>query len=160
MEDFFKKVKPEHLLNFLVGIILGLLIILCFKQLRLSNTQQSILDKIKADLNRKKLDAVKSQTKNTLQSILDKIKADLEGKKLDAVKSQTKNTFPLKKGSTGEEVAALHKYLIDDYGAEIGAGEINEKLFGETTFDLVKTHLKRDKISENYFNKAILITNY
>lgn len=94
MEDFLKKIKTEDIINFLVGIVLGFMIAYWFRQLRICNKQMEVLD-----LEKELLDA----------QVEVFIKAN---KPLEEAETEVKpiKVFPLKKGSKGKEVAALHEY--------------------------------------------------
>lgn len=69
--------------------------------------------------------------------------------------------FPLKKGRCGKRVEQLQMHLIRQYGAQFSVWGVDGK-FGDETEALVLKFLKKDSVSEEYFNKtgmASLITN-
>ena len=146
MEEFIKKIKKEDVLYFGFGIAIGLLIVLILKEIKLKNTLQKKAEEFELDnLYLVHFDAAQIEKAREINA---------QEEKRNEEEKQNK-VFPLKKGSNGKEVEKLHEFLENDYEAQIDEKEKDEQLFGESTLDAVKINLKKDTISERYYQKAI-----
>ena len=68
------------------------------------------------------------------------------------------DTFPLKKGKRGKRVEQLQIWLVQKYGAKFPQFGV-DGIWGNETEEAVTKHLKRDNISQDYWNKMEGITN-
>jgi hypothetical protein len=63
------------------------------------------------------------------------------------------DSFPLKLGKCGKRVEQLQMWLLKQYGAQFTTYGIDGK-WGEETDHLVRKHLLKDSVSEDYFYKV------
>jgi hypothetical protein len=68
------------------------------------------------------------------------------------------DTFPLKKGKRGKRVEQLQTWLVQKYGAKFPQYGV-DGIWGNETEEAVNKHLKRDNVSQEYWNKMEGVTN-
>ena len=68
------------------------------------------------------------------------------------------DTFPLKKGKRGKRVEQLQIWLVQKYGAKFPQYGV-DGIWGNETEEAVNKHLKRDNVSQEYWNKMEGVTN-
>jgi hypothetical protein len=82
---------------------------------------------------------------------------------IDAEDVTQNDTFPLKKGKRGKRVEQLQMYLVRKYGASFPKWGV-DGIWGDETDGNVQKFLKRDNVSQDFFNKlnvdGVLISSY
>jgi hypothetical protein len=73
------------------------------------------------------------------------------------------DSFPLKRGKRGKRVEQLQMYLVRKYGASFPQWGV-DGIWGDETEGNVQKFLKRDNVSQDFFNKlnvdGVLISSY